>query len=223
MRFLIFVTLLFIFTQTAFAAVVSRNTGKNQIKKAGEDWKPLSTWASVDAGDRIKTGLLGLVHVKFYENVIKISPNTELLIENLTPGEEPMVVVVQSGFAWSSVKNLRSSPDFKVKTPTAVAGIRGTKFGVGESSDDSLFCVCEGIVRVTCNIKDHDIGKGICMETNKGDMQAKNDYGMKLKGGRATKSFKEMAEQRPLYKNCLQCHDSKETQYDWSSFNGDFF
>ncbi len=51
------------------------------------------------------------------------------------------------GFLYSHVIK-KNNQEFKIHTKSTVMGVRGTKFGIQESDDESYLCVCEGTVEV---------------------------------------------------------------------------
>jgi FecR protein len=56
------------------------------------------------------------------ENIIAINENSEITIESLKPGK----VYMPRGRVFSLIENLPQLGKFEVRTPTAIAGIRGT-------------------------------------------------------------------------------------------------
>jgi hypothetical protein len=79
---------------------------------------------------------------------IFILPSTSLVIK--TAQEKSTELEQESGSLWCKVKPLSKDSNFHVRTPTAVAGVRGTAFitmVIDPNTTD--LCVCEGTVDVT--------------------------------------------------------------------------
>lgn len=79
----------------------------------------------VFAGDTIVTGEATNVIFQVSGAQMEIQPNTRFVYERA--GEDKQVYL-QSGNAWTSVSKLGEKAKFTLRTPTTVAGVRGTKF-----------------------------------------------------------------------------------------------
>ena len=70
--------------------------------------------------------------------------------EGVAKYKNPSLVEVIKGKFFAFIKNVpKERKDFKVRTRTAVMGVRGTKFLVLEEEKQSYLCVCEGVVDAT--------------------------------------------------------------------------
>ncbi|MFW5770470.1 MAG: FecR domain-containing protein [Spirochaetota bacterium] len=111
-------------------------------------------------GDAIKEdmkistdGKDSMAEIYIGENVIKVLGNTIINIEKLntnieTNGEESLFVV-EKGRVFSRVKQKLSKKDnYTVKTPTAIAAVRGTDFLVSQEDEKSNVACVEGLVAV---------------------------------------------------------------------------
>lgn len=93
------------------------------------DWVDVQEGMIVKEGDIIKTEADSNVELAFGEglsNIINIFPNSQLVISRFTPG----LVKLEEGRVFSLLKKLKKGSSFEVRTPTAVAGARGTGWGV---------------------------------------------------------------------------------------------
>jgi len=98
-------------------------------------------------------GKNSMAEIYIGENVIKVLGNTIINIEKLntnieTNGEES-IFVVEKGQVFSRVKQKLSKKDnYTVKTPTAIAAVRGTDFLVSQEGEKSNVACVEGLVAV---------------------------------------------------------------------------
>ena len=110
----------------------------------------------LDAGDLIMTGPGSLAVISVNERVqVKLRENTDLWIDSVA---ENAAVTLRSGGVFARVARSietigKRAAGFEVKTPTVVAGVRGTEFFVAygrtvEEEPDLWLCVNEGRVEV---------------------------------------------------------------------------
>ena len=69
---------------------------------------------------------------------------------------------LESGKTFAVVERLAREQSFIVETPTAAAGVRGTKFLIQQKPDEAYICVCDGVVSV------NKIGEDITREVGVG-------------------------------------------------------
>ena len=115
---------------------------------------PAKVGDSLVSGMIIETGARSLVHISFGENVVKLSENTILYIEtldlDLISDSEQTGLSLRNGEVFSRVaKNLTKGDSFQIRTPTTVAAIRGTEFGVIERDGETKVACVSGRVEVT--------------------------------------------------------------------------
>ncbi len=116
------------------------------------------SWYDVEIGDfvteknSIKVASDSYCEVQFGETaVIKIQENSEidLSVVSLKPGEANVNLDMKLGNVLCKVQKLASEETFKVKTQTAVCGVRGTEFSVAtQQGKDTVLAVKEGAVTV---------------------------------------------------------------------------
>ncbi len=136
-------------------ATISGVQGEVQVQKGGGAWAPVKDGALVKSGDTVKTGAQSSCVIKWGQgNVIKLTAFSQMRLDklekNLAAGAENSSLNMWSGKMYAQAKKLNNaSSSFEVKTPTAIAGVRGTKLGVGVGADDSTTVEClEGSVSV---------------------------------------------------------------------------
>jgi hypothetical protein len=114
------------------------------------DGKLAEVGMMVEIGSTLNTGKNSFCEIVFDEkNVFKIFENSETILDFTT---ESKGIFLKTGAIASVVKRLISFTDLKryryaVRTPTAVAGVRGTSFYVRVEKDDSTYiCCCNGAI-----------------------------------------------------------------------------
>ncbi|MDX9801115.1 MAG: PQQ-binding-like beta-propeller repeat protein [Spirochaetia bacterium] len=115
-------------------------------------------WYEAEIGDlvtennSIKVESDSYCEVQFGETaVIKLQENSEinLAVIDLKPGGANVSIDMKLGNVLCKVQKLASEETFKVKTQTAVCGVRGTEFSISsEEGKETLLAVKEGAVTV---------------------------------------------------------------------------
>lgn len=96
-------------------------------------------------GDKIITKDNSYVEITFEdEHIIRLQENTELVIRK--KAESGNEVFLNSGKLLASLKNLVKGTSFEVRTPTAVAAVKGTDFAVEVTEQNTAIGVFEGEV-----------------------------------------------------------------------------
>lgn len=126
----------------------------------GQEWWDVNIGDFVEASDVIKTELDSYCEIQFGDTaVVKVQQNTEIAMETLMlDGENANVALnMQNGSVLCKVQKLAGGDKFKVKTQTAVCGVRGTEFGVqAETDKKTKVAVKEGSVSVLPSTIDVD-------------------------------------------------------------------
>lgn len=105
-------------------------TGKVQVLKSGVPWAPAEVGDVLAAGDVISTGFKSSAVLTIGKSVIKVNPLSRLTIEQLFTSSKGDVssVYLDVGSIRANVKSeVNKRVGFKVKTPVAVASVRGTQ------------------------------------------------------------------------------------------------
>jgi hypothetical protein len=132
-----------LFSMAALASIakIERIKGKvflnDKVAKIG---------ARVVEGDILQAKGKKSLFIIRYDNGSKyMLRNGRLKVEKLEAKKSKLYLF--SGKLVTSVKkNTYEKDGFEVKTKTAAMGVRGTKFWISETEEDSYLCVCEGIV-----------------------------------------------------------------------------
>ncbi|RKX73258.1 MAG: hypothetical protein DRP87_19210, partial [Spirochaetes bacterium] len=120
--------------------------------KEGDDWIHVQIGDLLRKDDVLKVDTGGYCEIQFGQTgVVRVQEDTQLAIDQilLNPGEANVRVEMTTGAVLAKVKKLAGGESFKVKTPTAVCGVRGTEFGVKSTRGEKTeIAVKEGEVAV---------------------------------------------------------------------------
>ncbi|MGC8970751.1 MAG: FecR family protein [bacterium] len=116
-------------------------------------WVPVSKGDILDDGDSLRTKENSYAELKFSDgSIVKVSENTDLSIY-----KDYLSLAI--GYIRLYITKL--FPNFEVRTPSAVAGVRGTEFSVEVLIDQTtIVTVYEGEVDVTAQGKTIRLKKG---------------------------------------------------------------
>jgi hypothetical protein len=76
---------------------------------------------------------------------LEVQSDTRLIINSYTTLTKDLYL--ERGNVWTSVEKIESEAGFVLRTPTSVAGVRGTKFYTFDLNGISGICFCEGQVK----------------------------------------------------------------------------
>ena len=167
MKKLFFVLLILLgFTGTqAWAAAIRLQDlhGEVQIQKAGgKSWTAAEEGSALVAGDRVKVGKRSSVNlVMEYGTLISLGEKTEFGVKRYDLEENIMKANLELalGKPKAKVGKLKKGSEFQVRTPTAVAAVRGTLFDLWVLKELGEYLsklkVWEGIVEF-CNAQGAD-------------------------------------------------------------------
>jgi len=129
------------------AGVVISIEGKPEVQRAGEkEYKPLKFNDMVREGDSIKTGRGVRVAVAFVGGAeLRINEDSIFKMES-GGGSKPTSVFTEAGNAWTRL--LHGKSGMRVRTPNAVAAVRGTEADVNLGGGPLTVKVYEGFVDV---------------------------------------------------------------------------
>lgn len=139
--------------QAKEAARVTWLVGEATLKRAGSSL-PVRVRMDCKLGDTLVLGAASRLELRYPDNtLLRLDENSRLVLANRSAGKpEPTLVV---GKAWANVKKIgQGGTGFGVRTPTAVAAVRGTVFLVEGGSDSSRVNLYEGKVEVGSALAD---------------------------------------------------------------------
>jgi len=107
---------------------------------------PQATWVPDRVSLAVDSPVRGLVTYRPSEeqNVVRIMPSSTLVIDKLTTVSSGADTVsdteldLKKGSLFASVKKLSAAAQYLVKTPTGIAGVRGTQFAISLNDDGSI-------------------------------------------------------------------------------------
>jgi hypothetical protein len=145
-----FMTLFFGFLFTTFAFSMEGKAVKikgSPKYKRNDKVNLITKDTKLQNGDLVVTGKTEFVKILFGKHKFYVFGNSELQI-NLDK-KSNININQKKGSSWFKINPLKKGISFKVKTPSAVAGVRGTAFSVLINKDAvTEVCVCEGKVEV---------------------------------------------------------------------------
>ncbi len=116
---------------------------------AGNTEKPATVGDVLITGDGIRTGADSIADVLYgSEGIIRIQPDSNILLSSLMdPATGDSQLDMPQGKMYVTLSKLKKG-DFRVKTPTAVASVRGTSFRITADEKASRLDVVTGAVRI---------------------------------------------------------------------------
>ncbi|MBT7902881.1 hypothetical protein HN587_03385 [Candidatus Woesearchaeota archaeon] len=110
----------------------------------GNGWQSAQQDMNLGLEDKVKTGANGKASIILYESVfVSLEPNTEVSIADLN--KEHLLIKQETGETWNKFTTMMGVNGMSVQTPTSIASVRGTSFGVTVNQ----VIVGEGSVEVT--------------------------------------------------------------------------
>lgn len=135
--------------ESPVAGVVVSLEGRPQMKVVGKDsYKRVKVNDLVHEGDKLKTGKGERVGVAFVGGAeLRVNEESEFTVQSGGNATKPTSVFTAFGDAWTRLMNGHSGPGIQVKSPVAVAAVRGTEADI-DVSDRMAVKVYEGLVDV---------------------------------------------------------------------------
>ncbi|MBK9576041.1 MAG: FecR domain-containing protein [Fibrobacteres bacterium] len=114
----------------------------------GKQKIPLGVSLLCKVGDTLATSKASRAELRYPDNtLVRLEENTRLVLA--LRGKASPEPALQAGKIWANVKKVgQGGTGFGVRTPTAVAAVRGTVFGVGANDSTSKVRLYEGGVDV---------------------------------------------------------------------------
>lgn len=131
-------------TAEAYVAFV-----KGQVNLTrGDKSTALKSGNALLAGDKLTTGAgaAAIIEYRNFQGKLEVQENTSFIFRT---GGKSKEVFLENGNIWTQVTKLGKGEDFLLRTPTTVAGVRGTKFFTFYSDNLTGTCHCEGKIEYT--------------------------------------------------------------------------
>ncbi len=126
-------------------ATLSAMIGTVELCPAGtETWKTAAGGITLSAGDKIRTGIDGMASIVFTNgSTVTLKQDTEFVIQSLNIAKNKRDIAYRLQLTRGKLRAIveeLGDGSFEIKTPTAVAAVRGTVFylDVREVSEDEL-------------------------------------------------------------------------------------
>lgn len=127
--------------------------GKVEMKiSPSNDWVAAVVDQPLGPSDSIRTGGEGQAMLQFSDkSTVALKQNTEVVVDELvwTDAARKAGLSMPSGEMRAILKKLDTPSDFKVKTPTAICGARGTVFYIIATATETRVFVTEGAIDFT--------------------------------------------------------------------------
>ncbi|MFM1989676.1 MAG: hypothetical protein RJA99_2633 [Pseudomonadota bacterium] len=124
--------------RTADAAEVIASEGQTMLVRGSSFQSPVRRDAAIRTGDRIRTGADGTVQLRFTDGALmSVQPGSDFRVEAYAydaASQRGFFELLQGSVrAVSGRIGKRDRDDWRLRTPTATVGIRGTEFTVTET------------------------------------------------------------------------------------------
>lgn len=137
------------FVKKSQRTIVNFATGEAFVERKGAAPKALMAGLEIFESDAIKTGSNSFVILAIGDEVmVRVGENSNVLMGTLMNKGTHEITLTQ-GRVLSWVKKMAKEGSYSVKTPTAIAAVRGTKFMTEYSDGKSIIAVGEGKVKVS--------------------------------------------------------------------------
>ncbi len=151
-KFISIFVLSFLITSPVIAedAVVTFVKGKVEVLK-GDSWVSLNVGDSLKQSDTVSTGFQSEAKIKMNGSLMALGALTRITLDQLAIGgkNEKVDVYLSTGAVRSKVTHTDDTRiSYSVRSPVAVASVRGTDFFMTEKGDISCF---EGAIAVSAN------------------------------------------------------------------------
>jgi ferric-dicitrate binding protein FerR (iron transport regulator) len=147
----------FAFATASFAAekscrvtIVGINAPVEVQLKGKDAWKAAQLNQCLKIGDKLRTGKNGKAALNYddEDTQVRVNAMSMITINTQDPdSDDPSQTELHTGEAWAKVA--KQGRKFTIKTPTAIAGVRGTEFDVAvDEEGQSTVHVLDGVVSV---------------------------------------------------------------------------
>jgi len=135
--FLMFACFLFPAVVFAQTARIIGARGNVQVKKSAQlEWQKAKIDMMLEKNSQVQTQARSSCTITFdegFKKIITIQENTEITLESVMPGN----VFLPKGRVFTLIENLGPEEKFQVRTPTAIAGARGTGWLTGHQNGNT--------------------------------------------------------------------------------------
>jgi len=149
-------------------------TGNAEYSQWGDQqYSKLISGQKVHLGGKVRTQKASLVKLLLHEtNEVLIKENSELLLEKFSSAEEAVLqeeISLKKGDAEAEVNSGKVQNRFIIKTPAAIAAVRGTEFRISSSGEQMRGEVLEGKIDVSSDTSKQSVPAGFGVAATKGE------------------------------------------------------
>jgi tetratricopeptide (TPR) repeat protein len=161
-------------TQAASVASARKVSGEVSYRGGAQSpYAPLTAGTPLSEGGRVRTGSNGWIELALADgSTITLANNGDLELTKLNLGagkREGVLSLAQGKLRANVVKLAGKQADYKIKSGTAVAGIKGTSFLMMSEGPANVFFGNEGVVAVNGNGKEERLmTAGTMTQTTRG-------------------------------------------------------
>lgn len=160
-----------VFAQTAKVVDVQGEVLVKNTVSASWDAAKINMLLSKDAEIQTKAGArCTMAFDEELKNILTVQENSHIKLDNIKPGN----VFLSQGRVFSLIKNLPKTEKFQIRTPTAIAGARGTGWSTSFENGKTAAFVFEDRVLIEGT---NDLGEPIC------EKEIDNGYGIEISRG----------------------------------------
>ena len=125
------------------ASLIAGQGSIQRLPSGQTEWVPVKTGAKLSAGDSVKTLRGSSADIEFQGNIIRLKENSTIQIRNMKQ------LGLLNGKLLAVLKHLPPGSEFKITSPVAISGVRGTSFSLAIMPDNytTEIRVAEGEVR----------------------------------------------------------------------------
>jgi outer membrane protein assembly factor BamB len=134
-----------------FTAVVVFLLGDVEVNRAGR-WRAVEIGEDLEKSDRLRTAAASTAEIQIADMaLLVVEEETEILLSalDITPESDRVEIELAIGSVLNRVNQLGAADSYRIRSNSAIAGVRGTSFRVSSDADGvARVAVLEGEVRV---------------------------------------------------------------------------
>ncbi len=145
-------------------AIVIMTNGTVEKISSQKNTVPLRLKDTLTKGDIVKTGPESFIVIQIGDDILaRIQPDSNVEVKTLFD-QENTEIFLEKGQIISVVKKFSKENNFNIKTPTALAAVRGTEYSISFYKGRSVLAVKEGKVQLS-SLESKGKNKELMVET----------------------------------------------------------
>jgi hypothetical protein len=158
------------------SAVVIYKSGKAQFARAQEStWKEVFIKLGLFAEDQVRTAAASTVHLQLSNmTILRLQPESYIIVNKVDKNAKETIFTLQQGRLQAQVESMKKTGgQLVLRTPAAVAAVRGTVFELNASDKESGLACHEGQVDVSAQKVTVQVPQGMGTYVEKGKAPVK--------------------------------------------------